>query len=109
MAEEILTCKEHEDFHREYAHRVDAEDERQNARITLLEDATKQITALTVSMERISVNMENVLAEIKGIDGRLKKLEDEPAENQKQIKQAIVTAIIGTVVGAVVTAVLMLL
>ena len=27
MAEEILTCKEHEDFHKEYARRVDAEDE----------------------------------------------------------------------------------
>ena len=49
MAEEILTCKEHEDFHKEYARRVDAEDERQNARINLLEENTKQINALALS------------------------------------------------------------
>lgn len=99
MAEEILTCKEHEDFHKEYARRVDAEDERQNARINLLEENTKQINALALSIERISVNMENVLIEVKGIDGRLKKLESEPVESQKQIKTAIITAIISTVVG----------
>lgn len=109
MAEEILTCKEHEDFHKEYARRVDAEDERQNVRINLLEENTKQINSLALSMERVSVNMENVLAEIKGIDDRLKKLENEPAESQKQIKTAIITAIISTVVGAAVGALIMIL
>lgn len=109
MAEEILTCKEHEDFHKEYARRVDAEDERQNARINLLEENSKQINALALSIERISVNMENVLIEVKGIDGRLKKLESEPVESQRQIKTAIITAIISTVVGAAVGALIMVL
>ena len=109
MAEEILSCKEHEDFHKEYARRVDAEDERQNVRINLLEENSKQINALALSMERISVNMENVLVEVKGIDDRLKKLESEPVESQKQIKMAIITAIISTVVGAAVGAMIMIL
>ena len=40
---------------------------------------------------------------------RLEKLEQEPLETGKQIKQAIIQTIVGTVVGAVVTAIIMIL
>lgn len=103
--ENTITRQEHEEF----AKRQDAENERQNRRISLLEDNVRQINALTVSVEKMAVNMENMLAEQRKLSDRMEVLEKEPAETNKQIKQAIITAIVGTLVGAVVTAVLMLL
>ncbi len=103
--EDMITRKEHEEF----ARRQDAENERQNRRIGLLEDTVRQINALTVSVEKMAVNMENMLTEIGKQGGRLEKLEKEPAESHKQIKTAAITSVIGTIVGAAVTAILVLL
>ena len=103
--EDTITRKEHEEF----ARRIDAEDERQNRRIALLEDNVRQINNLTISVKEMAVNMGNMLKELEKQGERLGALEKEPAETHKQIKQAIVTAIVGTIVGAVVTAVLMII
>lgn len=105
MEADYIRRQEHEEF----ARRQDAENERQNRRIQLLEDNVRQINALTVSVEKMAVNMENMLAEQKRQGDRLEDLEKEPAEATKQIRQAILTAIAGTVAGAVVTAIMMIL
>ena len=100
-----ITRQEHEEF----ARRQDAENERQNRRIQLLEDNLRQINALTVSVEKMAVNMENMLAEQKRQGERLEDLEKEPAETNRQIKIAVITSVIGTVAGAAVMAILTLL
>lgn len=100
-----ITRQEHEEF----ARRQDAENERQNRRIQLLEDNLRQINALTVSVEKMAVNMENMLAEQKRQGERLEDLEKEPAETHKQIKLAVITSVIGTIAGAVVMAIITLL
>lgn len=103
--EDTISRKEHEEF----ARRIYAENERQNRRIALLEENGQHITSMTVSIEKMAVNMENMLAEQKKVSERLEKLEEEPAEAHKQIRLAVMTAIVSTVVGAAVTAILMLL
>ena len=95
--------------HEEFARRQDAENERQNRRISLLEDNVRQMNALTVSVEKMAVNMENMLEEQKKLSDRMEVIEKEPVETNKRIEQAIITAVVSTIVGAVVTAVLMLL
>lgn len=95
--------------HEEFARRQDAENERQNRRIQLLEDNLRQINALTVSVEKMAVNMENMLAEQRRQGERLEDLEKEPAETHKQIRLAIITSVIGTVAGAAVMAILTIL
>lgn len=100
-----ITRQEHDEF----ARRQDAENERQNRRIQLLEDNVRQINELTLTVKEMSVNMSNMLIEMRKQGDRLDALEKEPAETTKQIKQAIITAIVGTVVGAVVTAIIMIL
>lgn len=100
-----ITRQEHDEF----ARRQDAENERQNRRISLLEDNVRQINELTVSVKEMAVNMSNMLKELEKQGDRLEALEKEPAETTKQIKLAIITAIVGTVVGAVVTAIIMIL
>lgn len=103
--DDFITRQEHEEFTK----RIDAENERQNKRINLLEEDFRKLNTLTVAVEKMAVNMENMLAEQKKQGERLVALEKEPAETHKQIKQAIITSIIGTIVGAVGTAVLMLI
>lgn len=107
--ENTLQRQEHNEFHGEFARRIDAENERQNRRIALLEESVQQINSLAISVEKMAVNMGNMLEEQKKQGERLETLEKEPAETTKQIKQAIITSIVGTVVGAAVTAALMLL
>lgn len=105
MEGDYISRQEHEEF----ARRQDAENERQNRRIQLLEDNLWQINALTVSVEKMAVNMENMLAEQKRQGERLEALENEPIETYNQVKATVITSLIGTIVGAAVTAVLMLL
>ncbi len=105
MDTSYITRQEHEEF----ARRQDAENERQNRRIQLLEDNVRQINELTVSVKEMAVNMGNMLKELEKQGERLEALEKEPGETTKQIKQTIITAIISTVVGAVVTAIIMIL
>lgn len=104
MDANYITRQEHDEF----ARRQDAENERQNRRISLLEDNVRQINDLTVSVREMAVNMGNMLEEQKKQGERLGKLEREPADSYKQIKMviitAIITAIISTVVGALIGA-----
>lgn len=95
--------------HNEFARRIDEENTRQNRRIQLLEDNVRQINALTVSVEKMAVNMGNMLEEQKKQGKRLETLEKEPVESYKHIKMAIITSIISTIVGAVIGAVVILL
>lgn len=103
--DDVITRQEHTEF----ARRQDAENERQNRRISLLEEQFQKLNSLTVAVEKMATNMENMLTEQKRQGKRLEELEKEPAETNKQIKQAIITAVVGTIVGAAVTAVLMIL
>lgn len=107
------------DVHKEFARRIDAENERQNRRIALLEENIKQMNALTISVEKMAVNMENMLNAIERQgnliekqNDRLDAMEKEPGKDYKQIKSTIITAIISaiatTVVGAIIAAVALL-
>lgn len=93
--ENFITRQEHEEFTR----RMDAENERQNKRIGLLKENVRQINDLTISVREMAVNTGNMLEEQKKQGERLEKLEREPAETNKQIRQAIITTIVGTVAG----------
>lgn len=110
--ENFITRKEHEEF----ALRQDAENDRQNRRISILEENVKEIHGLTVSVERMAVNMENMLAAIERQgtliekqNNRIDNIEREPAEEHKQIKMTVITTVVGAIAGAVAGAVLVLL
>lgn len=105
MDGDFITRKEHEEFSR----RIDSEDVRQNKRIEQLEENVKQINALTTSVEKMAVNMGNMVAELGKQGERLEKLEKEPVETSKQIKMTIISSVISAVVGAIIGAILVLL
>jgi len=101
--ENMITRQEHEEF----ARRIDAENERQNRRLSLLEESVRQINDLTISVKEMAVNMGNMLAELQKQGERLEKLEKEPADTWKNVKTTIITGVVSAVVGAVMAAVLM--
>lgn len=92
---EYITREEHEAV----ISRIDAEDSRQNQRIEKLEDAVQNIAKLTVSVEKLAVNMDRMVREQEKTANRLTALEQEPADNWRKAVWVILTALIGAAVG----------
>ncbi len=97
--EDNITRKEHEEF----ARRIDAENERQNKRIGLLEENVRQIGSLTASVEKLAVSMENMAKEQEKQGKRLETLENRDGEMWRKVVAYIATAIVGIVIGYVFT------
>ena len=90
MAEEYVSIE----VHNEFARRIEAEDERQNKRISKLEDAVSQMTELTVSVKELAANMANMAKEQSKFGDRLEAIEAKPAQNWEKLVWAIGGAII---------------
>lgn len=77
-------------------------------RIGELEAQSKAIQELAISINRMAVNIENMLKELNRQGERLEVLERMPTETSKVVKSAIITTLVGSVVGAVMTVMLTL-
>ncbi|MCM1335451.1 MAG: hypothetical protein NC084_12200 [Bacteroides sp.] len=91
MAEEYVTrsiCDER-------CRRLEEEDKRQNRRIELLEESTREIRSLAASVERLAMNMESMLKGQEKQDARLEALEGRDGEKWRKAIGYIGTAIIG--------------
>ena len=92
--EECITRREHEEFTR----RIDDEEHRQNARIAALEKQTKVIQQLAMSVDRLATSMDRMAQ-----GERLKALEQEPADNWRNVKKTVWTTIASVLAGALAT------
>lgn len=90
-----ITRAEHEEFRR----RIEEENRRQDKRIDLLEESNKQLTTLTGSVEKLAVNMENMLKVQNQQGDRLEELEGRDGEMWRKVTGYIVTAVISIVLG----------
>lgn len=88
--------------HNEFADKIAREDDRQNHRISLLEESIKQIYILNTSVEKIVITLQTLTKEIGAQNERLKAIEEKPAQNWDKL----VWAVGGAVVAAIVTFVL---
>ena len=75
--------------------RVEAEEHRQNKRLDNLEESIATLTELTISIEKIAVNIEQMQKELTKQGERLEKIEAEPGENWKKVIWLIVAALVG--------------
>lgn len=101
-----ITRTEHEEFRRsmELAHQKLAdEDHRQNRRLDILEETAKQNTALVANVERLAVNMENMLKVQETQGMRLETLENRDGEMWRKVVAYAVTAVVGLVLGYIST------
>ena len=100
MGEAILR-EEHEEFKK----RMEEEHKRQNRRIQLLEDNVQVMQSLTISVEKMALNMECMLKEQKKQGERLEALEGVPKKNFNTFKYALIGAL-GTAFGGAIAAVI---
>ena len=84
--------------HDEFAKRMEDENTRQNKRIGALEDTVRQISALTVSVEKLAVNMESMLKEQGKQGERLATLEGRDGDKWRTVTSHILTAVVGAVI-----------
>lgn len=88
--------------HTEFARRIQEEEHRQNRRIELLEESVKQNTALTLSVEKLANNMENMANEQMRQGKRLEALEGRDGDMWRTVVKYVLTTILGLVIGVVV-------
>lgn len=86
--------------HDEFAKRVDEENRRQNTRLKELESAVHEIGRLTISVEKMAVNMENMTKEQAKQGERLAEIEGKPTKRWETVITSIITGLIGAAIGA---------
>ena len=91
---EFITLEEHKEF----AARIDAEDNRQNKRIERLEESMAMIQSLTVSVEKMALSIEGLTKEVGKQGDRLTSIEEKPAKNWEKAVWAIGGAVLAAVV-----------
>ena len=105
MENDFISRREHDEFRR----RIEAENDRQNKRIELLEETTRQIGDLTISVEKMAMSMEAMVAEQAKQGERLELLEKEPANKWKDSTRALFNAFLGAIGAGVAGVVIYLL
>ena len=95
MNDEYLRRHEHEEF----AKGVDREQVRQNKRIADLEVTVRQINNLTLSVQKLAINMEHMLVNQTEQSKRLEELENRDGEKWRSISMYVLTVVVGAVLG----------
>lgn len=80
--------------HDEFARRIDEENDRQNKRLTILEQGQTQINELVSTVKVLAVNMENMAKEQVKQGAKLEEIEGKPAKRWETVISCIITAII---------------
>lgn len=89
--------------------RLEDENDRQNHRLSILEDSNKQITDLAMSVQDLASSVKSIAKEterlsdmmkenIAGMDARLKKLEDVDGEKWRTVAGYVGTTVLGIVI-----------
>ena len=85
--------------HEEFVRRMDEANERQSKRISILEEEVRQISDLTISINRMSISIENMTVQLVEQGKRLQALENRDGEMWRKVTGYMITAVIGIVIG----------
>ncbi len=102
MDGDYISRHEHEEFRRSMEaenQRLEDENKRQNHRLDALERTIEQVAAISTSVEKLALNMENMLKEQVSQGKRLETLESRDGEMWRKVVGYVITTIIGIVVG----------
>lgn len=87
------------EVHTEFAKRIEEENGRQNHRLNDLEATVKEISRLTVSVEKLAVSMSTMADELKRQGERLTAIEEKPAKRWDTVISGIISGVIGILIG----------
>ena len=94
MPDEYVTLA----VHNEFARRIEEENSRQNHRLSELEDNVKNISKLTIAVQKLAVNMDRMLEAQKQMSERLSTLEREPGDKWRKLIELLIAAGVGFLV-----------
>ncbi len=80
--------------------------EENERRFDKLEEDVKAIGDLTLSIERMTVVLENLVSKTDDTSDRLKHLESIPADNWRGLNKVIITGIASAIISAIMTAII---
>ncbi|MBR1524362.1 MAG: hypothetical protein IJ641_07895 [Lachnospiraceae bacterium] len=86
------------EVHNEAMRRLDAENDRQNHRIDLLEQNIREISDLTNNVGKLAVSMENMAKEQTRQGERLEELEKQDGKMWRTVVTHVVTLIVGAII-----------
>lgn len=89
-------------LHKEFADKIEREDDRQNKRIAMLEESMKQIYILNTSVEKIAMSINTLTTEIGEQNKRLKAIEDKPAQNWDKLLWLVGGAVVSAVIAFII-------
>jgi uncharacterized protein YoxC len=92
--EDAVTRPEYE----EYKQRIEEEDVRQNRRIELLEEQTKQINNLTISVEKLAQSVKAMAESQEAYSKRLETLEGRDGEKWRTVVTHVITLLVGALI-----------
>ena len=95
MENNVILRAEHEEFRK----RIEAEDNRQNRRLEIIEKNVQQIQELVTSVEKMAISLQSMVKEQEQQGQRLEALENRDGEMWRKVTGHIVTVIIGIVIG----------
>lgn len=87
--------------HEEFRKRMEEAHKRQDKRIELLEENVREMGALTASVEKLALGIENMAKEQEKQGERLEALEGRDGEMWRKVVGYVLTAVISVVVGFV--------
>ena len=102
MDGDYISRHEHEEFRRSMEaenQRLEDENIRQNHRLNALEETVKQVAAISTSVEKLALNMENMLKEQVSQGKRLETLESRDGDMWRKAVGYAVTAVVGVIIG----------
>ena len=102
MDGDYISREEHNEFRRSMDaenKRLEDENNRQNHRLEILEETVKQVASISTSVEKLALNMVNMLKEQVSQGKRLEMLESRDGDMWRKAVGYAVTAIIGIVLG----------
>lgn len=102
MADAYVTLE----VHNEFVKRIEAEDNRQNHRIEIIEQKQAQISELVASVKVLAANVENIAKEINTQGERLKEIEGVPRKRWETVVACIITGLLGAAISAVISGII---
>lgn len=91
----VLTRAEHNEF----AKRMEAEHDRQNKRISDLENAVDQNSKLIVSIEKIATNVENLQKQYVSLSDDVESIKNRDGDNWRKMLWFVGTTVVGIIIG----------
>lgn len=85
--------------HNEFAKRMEAEHDRQNKRISDLENAVDQYSKLIVSIEKIATNVENLQKQYVSLSDDVESIKNRDGDNWRKMLWFVGTTVVGIIIG----------